>query len=135
MEKMETWTIEERRDMEINAKAMNTLIYALSHEEFNCISTCKIVKEIWDKLKVTHEGHMRNECSKLKKNDPKKKKVKKKAQVAWSEEDLSSSDDSQDEEVANVCFMTKLENEVTSQTPNLISEFTFEELHDAFNIC
>ena len=39
MEKIETWTDEERRNMEINAKAMNTLICALSHEEFNRIST------------------------------------------------------------------------------------------------
>ena len=78
-------------------------------------------------------GHMRNECPQLKKKDLKEKKVKKKALAVWSEEDLSSSDDSQDEEVANVCFMTKLENEVTSQTPNLILEFTFEELHDVFN--
>ena len=30
MERIETWTIEERRNMEINAKAMNTLICALS---------------------------------------------------------------------------------------------------------
>ena len=55
-EKMKTWTTKERRNMEINAKAMNTLIYALCPEEFNRISTCKIAKEIWDKLKVTREG-------------------------------------------------------------------------------
>ena len=35
MEKIETWTAKERRNMEINAKAMNTLICALSFEEFN----------------------------------------------------------------------------------------------------
>ena len=46
MERIETWTIEERRNMEINAKAMNALIYALSAEEFNRISTCKTTKEI-----------------------------------------------------------------------------------------
>lgn len=39
--------------MEINAKAMNTLMSALSHE-FNRIFTCKTTKEIWNK--VTHEG-------------------------------------------------------------------------------
>ena len=57
----------------------------------------------------------------------------KKALSVQSEEDLSSSDDSQDEEVANVCFMTKFKDKVTYQTPNSISKFTFEELHDAFN--
>jgi len=46
---------------------------------------------------------------------------------------LSSSDESQDEEVTNVCFMTKFEDEVTSQPSNSISKFTFEEFHDAFN--
>ena len=35
---------------------MNTLICALSSEEFNRVSTCKTAKEMWDKLKVTHEG-------------------------------------------------------------------------------
>ena len=39
MEKIKTWTVEERRDMEINVKAMNTLICALSSEEFNRVST------------------------------------------------------------------------------------------------
>ena len=56
MEKIETWSVEEKRSMEINAKAMNTLICALSLEEFNRVSTCKTAKEMWDKLKVTHEG-------------------------------------------------------------------------------
>ena len=35
MENMETWTVKERRDMEINARAMNTLFCALCVEEFN----------------------------------------------------------------------------------------------------
>ena len=56
MEKIESWTVEERRDMEINAKAMNTLICALCLKEFNQVLTCKTAKEMWDKLKVTHEG-------------------------------------------------------------------------------
>ena len=56
MEKIKTWTIEERRNMEINTKATNTLICALSLEEFNRVSTCKIAKEISDKQKVTHKG-------------------------------------------------------------------------------
>ena len=47
---MDTWIVEERRSMEINAKAMNTLICVLCPKEFNRISTCKIGKEIWDKL-------------------------------------------------------------------------------------
>jgi len=34
LEKMETWIVEERRHIEISAKTMNTLIYALCPEEF-----------------------------------------------------------------------------------------------------
>src|SRR5215471_8921865 len=56
MTKMETWTIEDSQNMEVNAKAMNTLICALSPEEFNRVSTFKTSKEMWDKLQVTHEG-------------------------------------------------------------------------------
>ena len=78
-------------------------------------------------------GHIRSDCPQLKRKDHKENKVKKKALAAWSEEELSSSEDSQDEEVANVCFMTKLDDKVTSKFSNSISEFTFEELHDAFN--
>jgi len=68
-----------------------------------------------------------------KEKDLKEKKVKKKALAVWSERELSSSDESQDDEVANVCFKVNLENELTSQLSNSVSYFSFEELHDAFN--
>ena len=42
--------------MQSNAKVMNILYCALDPNEFNCASTCESVKEIWDKLEVTHEG-------------------------------------------------------------------------------
>ena len=35
MENMETWIVKEKQDMEINARAMNTLFCALNLEEFN----------------------------------------------------------------------------------------------------
>ena len=69
----------------------------------------------------------------MKRNYRKEKKVKKKALAVWSEEELSASEDSQDEEVVNVCFITKLDDEVTSKLSNSILEFTFEKLHNAFN--
>ncbi|XVE99670.1 hypothetical protein REPUB_Repub03eG0219900 [Reevesia pubescens] len=49
------WTAIEKAKVQINFKAINTLHYALNLAEFNRISTCKNAKEIWDKLKVTHE--------------------------------------------------------------------------------
>jgi len=68
-----------------------------------------------------------------KKGDHKEKKLKTKALALWSEGELSSSDESQEDEVVNVCFMANLEDEVTSQLSSSVFAFTFEELHDAFN--
>ena len=50
------WTELEVKRVQVNFKAINTLHRALNPTEFNRISTCKTVKEIWDKLKVTYEG-------------------------------------------------------------------------------
>ena len=49
------WTKVEVKKVQVNFKAINTLHYTLNPIEFNWISTCKMAKEIWDKLKVTHE--------------------------------------------------------------------------------
>ena len=49
------WTGLEIKKVQVNYKAINTLHCALNPTEFNRISTCKTGKEIWDKLKVTHE--------------------------------------------------------------------------------
>ena len=46
----------EVKKVQVNFKAINTLPCALNLTEFNRISTCTTVKEIWDKLKITHEG-------------------------------------------------------------------------------
>lgn len=40
----------------INAKAMDTLYYALNETEFNWVSLYATAKEIWDPLEVTCEG-------------------------------------------------------------------------------
>ena len=44
------------KKVQVNFKEINTLHCALNFTEFNRISTCKMAKEIWDKLKVTHKG-------------------------------------------------------------------------------
>ena len=56
MEKMEAWTKEDKRNVEINSRAMNILFCALCPEEFNRVSTYSVAKEIWDKLEVTHKS-------------------------------------------------------------------------------
>ncbi|XP_015971903.1 uncharacterized protein LOC107495305 [Arachis duranensis] len=50
------WTDEEKKKVELNAKAINLMHYAISFEEFRKVSRCKTAKEIWDKLRLTHEG-------------------------------------------------------------------------------
>ncbi|XP_025679169.1 uncharacterized protein [Arachis hypogaea] len=49
------WTDEEKK-VELNAKAINLMHCAISFEEFRKVSRCKTAKEIWDKLRLTHEG-------------------------------------------------------------------------------
>ncbi|KAL4360717.1 hypothetical protein GQ457_04G018640 [Hibiscus cannabinus] len=50
------WNDEERRRVQMNAKAMQILFCALGPDEFAKMSSCSSAKEIWDKLEVTHEG-------------------------------------------------------------------------------
>ena len=50
------WDEHDKREAQLNAKAMNVLYRALDANEFNMISTCSSAKEIWDRLKVIHEG-------------------------------------------------------------------------------
>ena len=52
----EEWTPEEKKKAEMNAKAINVMHCAISFEEYRKVSRCKSVKEIWDKLQLTHEG-------------------------------------------------------------------------------
>ncbi|XP_028094225.1 uncharacterized protein LOC114294300 [Camellia sinensis] len=49
------WTSADYKDIEANAKSVNVYC-ALDAVEFNRICTYTMVKEIWDKLIVTHEG-------------------------------------------------------------------------------
>ena len=42
--------------MEKNAKAKKLLYFSLKHDEYTCISECESTKEIWDALRVAHEG-------------------------------------------------------------------------------
>ncbi|XP_068644757.1 uncharacterized protein [Aristolochia californica] len=53
-------TRKEKEQLKTNSKALN-----LEPNEFKRVPTCKIVKEIWEKLKVTHEGITRVEDSRI----------------------------------------------------------------------
>ena len=59
------WTNGEIKKIQINFKSINTLHCTLNPMEFNRISTYKIAKKIWDKLRVTHEGTTQVKKSKI----------------------------------------------------------------------
>ncbi|KAL4311833.1 hypothetical protein GQ457_01G015740 [Hibiscus cannabinus] len=50
------WSNQERKQVQLNAKAMHILLCPLGLEEFAKDSSCDNAKEIWYKLKVVHEG-------------------------------------------------------------------------------
>ncbi|CAL9106375.1 unnamed protein product [Musa textilis] len=59
------WSDLEKRSFSLNVKAMNVLFCALDKNEFNRISTCETVFEIWRTLEITHEGTSRVKDSKV----------------------------------------------------------------------
>ncbi|KAL4340873.1 hypothetical protein GQ457_08G034850 [Hibiscus cannabinus] len=48
------WSDQERKQVQLNAKAMHILLCALGPEEFVKVSSCDNAKEIWDKLEVVY---------------------------------------------------------------------------------
>ncbi|MQM05656.1 hypothetical protein Taro_038470 [Colocasia esculenta] len=50
------WTDEDKKKISLNSKAKSILCCALSKKEFNRISACKSIMEMWEKLRLTYEG-------------------------------------------------------------------------------
>ncbi|GAV85288.1 UBN2 domain-containing protein [Cephalotus follicularis] len=50
------YTDEDRKKVQLNAKAKHVKIYALNSNKFNRDSSCANAKEMWDRLEVTYEG-------------------------------------------------------------------------------
>ncbi|GAV61075.1 DUF4219 domain-containing protein/UBN2 domain-containing protein [Cephalotus follicularis] len=46
----------DRKRVQINAKAKHIIICAINSNDFNRISSCNSAKEMWDRLEVTYEG-------------------------------------------------------------------------------
>ncbi|GAV83325.1 UBN2 domain-containing protein, partial [Cephalotus follicularis] len=51
-----TYDDNDRRRVQINAKAKHIIISVVNSNDFNRISSCISAKEIWDRLEVTYEG-------------------------------------------------------------------------------
>lgn len=64
---MEEWTAAEDQKVEISYKVINYLLCVVNVEEFKKLSRCQSAKEIWKKLRITHEGT--NEVKKTKTNN------------------------------------------------------------------
>ncbi|GAV71767.1 LOW QUALITY PROTEIN: zf-CCHC domain-containing protein/DUF4219 domain-containing protein/UBN2 domain-containing protein, partial [Cephalotus follicularis] len=50
------YTDDDRKKVQLNAKAKHVIICALNSNEFNRVSSCATAKEMWDRLEVTYEG-------------------------------------------------------------------------------
>ncbi|GAV87429.1 UBN2 domain-containing protein, partial [Cephalotus follicularis] len=51
-----TYNDEDRRGVQMNAKAKHIIICAINSSEFNRVSSSVSAKEMWDRLEVTYEG-------------------------------------------------------------------------------
>ncbi|GAV58214.1 LOW QUALITY PROTEIN: DUF4219 domain-containing protein/UBN2 domain-containing protein, partial [Cephalotus follicularis] len=47
---------EDRKRVQMNAKAKHIIICAINSSDFNRVSSCISAKEMWDRLEVTYEG-------------------------------------------------------------------------------
>ncbi|XVF37235.1 hypothetical protein REPUB_Repub19eG0129100 [Reevesia pubescens] len=59
------WTADDKAKVQVNFKVINKLHCALNLAEFNRIPMYNNAKEIWDKLKVTHEKTSQVKDSKI----------------------------------------------------------------------
>ena len=50
------WSTQEKRDSNMNSKALNAIFCGVDDLNFRYIQNYKIAKEAWDKLEVAHEG-------------------------------------------------------------------------------
>ena len=90
-----------------------------------------LIKEKFSKRIKIKKKKLRIDYPLLKKNA---RKWKKETLATWTNKTSSSSVESQEEDVVNLCLMAKEEDEVTSCYSNYsTSYFTSDELDDAFN--
>ena len=59
------WSDDQKKNANLDVKAMNALFCALTKEEFNRVSTTTSANQIWHILQVTHEGTNKVKESKI----------------------------------------------------------------------
>ena len=60
-----SWSDDQKKNANLDAKAMNVLFCALTKEEFNRVSTVTSANQIWHTLQVTHQGTNKVKESKI----------------------------------------------------------------------
>ncbi|KAK2979101.1 hypothetical protein RJ640_005852 [Escallonia rubra] len=94
-------------------KAKNIISCGLDMNKYNRVSACETTKEIWRLLEVTHEELDTAHGSRISQQAAaveisKKKKFKpRKALLAWDDSNESDKQTSEDDDVAQLCFMAK----------------------------
>ncbi|GAV81838.1 UBN2 domain-containing protein, partial [Cephalotus follicularis] len=56
---------EDRKRVQMNAKAKHIIIFSINSSDFNRVSYCISAKEMWDRLEVTYEGTNRVKEAKI----------------------------------------------------------------------
>ncbi|WRX29159.1 hypothetical protein QQP08_021646 [Theobroma cacao] len=59
------WTEAETKKVQVNFKAINRLHCTLTPTKFNKVSSCKTAKQVWEKLRIIHEGTSQVKESKI----------------------------------------------------------------------
>ncbi|WRX29158.1 hypothetical protein QQP08_021645 [Theobroma cacao] len=59
------WTEAETKKVQVNFKAINRLHCTLTPTEFNKVSSCTTAKQVWEKLRIIHEGTFQVKESKI----------------------------------------------------------------------
>ncbi|KAL5560145.1 hypothetical protein UlMin_036356 [Ulmus minor] len=59
------WSTQEKRDSNMNYKALNATLCGVDDLNFRYIQNCKIAKDTWEKLETAHEGTEAVKRSKL----------------------------------------------------------------------
>ncbi|KAI8530016.1 hypothetical protein RHMOL_Rhmol11G0021200 [Rhododendron molle] len=88
------WTKVDMSNVEKNFRAMNLLFCAITPNEYDCVSACETAKEIWDKLKMAHEGDSQVKESKIE-------------NAHWSKIQDDSSDESEDDKIDLITKLLK----------------------------
>ncbi|KAK2993997.1 hypothetical protein RJ640_005869 [Escallonia rubra] len=115
-------------------KARNIISYGLDINEYNRVSACETVQEMWRLLEVTHEGTNQVKETKINMLVQQYEPFKMKENEFVNEMYSSVNEVDGNDEVAQLCFMAKddYSSEVISNLIPSINNFDYNKLEIAF---